>query len=119
MGSNGAEWINYEDINPIENGGIFVQQDGATSFKIIKLFFDDSIGKNVLWDMYVDVSDTWIDRNAVNEYGDLQQDAADYDTRLAIECTSYYAPDNFGCTENVFLDLEETAEYLSQYGIQV
>ncbi|MEO2202352.1 hypothetical protein ABGV42_01195 [Paenibacillus pabuli] len=119
MSSNGMGWVNYGDVNPIENGGIFVQQDGATTFKIIKLFFDDNLGKNVLWDMYVDVSDNWIDRKAVNDYGNLQQNAVDYDTRLAIECISYYAPDNFGCTENVFLELEETAEYLSPYGIQV
>lgn len=114
------EWVNYGDKNPIEHGGIFVHQENDTTFRIIKLSFVDDEEKNVLWDMYVDVSDDWITKESVMAFVGLEYNAIDYNLKLAIGCTDYYSPANFGCHEDIFLTLEESAEYLkAHYGIEV
>ena len=117
---NAIEWKNHGDVNPIEHGGIFVHQENDTTFRIIKLFFVDDEEKNVLWDMYVDISDDWINKESVMGFSGLEYNVIDYNLKLAIDCTSYYSPDNFGCHENIYLTLEESAKYLSEhYGIEV
>jgi hypothetical protein len=111
-------WTNYGDVNPIEHGGVFVMQEDGTTFRIVKLQFVDDEGKNLLTDLHVDVSDTWIEKEAVGNFADLNEASEDYNVQLAIACTDYYDPANFGCDGKfVFLTLEDSEEYLKRFGI--
>lgn len=117
MIENKTVYTNYGDINPIEHGGIFVNQESETEFRIIKLTFIDHEEKNVLWDMYVDVSDNWIEYESVENTCDVSRTD---NLQFAIACTEYYSPANFGCDEDIFLTLDESAGYLKEhYGIEV
>lgn len=113
-------WVNYGDVSPIEHGGIFVKKESETTFRIIKLQFVDDEEKNLLWDCYVDITDSWIEKESVIktccDY--ITEDKPEFNVHFAIACTDYYSPANFGCNEDIFLTLDESAEYLEvHYGI--
>lgn len=115
---NEMTWENYGDVNPIEHGGKWIHKEGETTFRIIRLEFDDHQQKNLLHDLHVDISDSWIDRDDIISYADLSEDTDYFAEDFAIACITYYSVENFGCHENIYLTLEESAEYLkTNYGI--
>jgi hypothetical protein len=65
----------------------------------------------------VDITDSWIEEEAVKEFAGISGHDEDYTVQLAIACTAYYTAANFGCHENIYLTLDESEEYLKQYGI--
>jgi hypothetical protein len=111
------DWVNYGDVNPIEHGGIFVKEENETTFRIVKLQFVDDDGKNLLLDLNVDISDSWIEKEAVMNYAGISEADEDFSVNFAIACTEFYSPGNFGCHENIYLTLEESEEHLKQYDI--
>lgn len=111
------EWVNYGDVNPIEHGGIFVKKDGDTTYRIVRNMFDHDEGKNIVYDMYVDISEDWIERESVLKFSDLKEDSDE--VWFAIACTEYYSCINFDCIDYVLVTLEDTAKYLATFGIHV
>ena len=110
-----SKYINYGDVNPIEHGGIFVLQESETSFRIVKNEFDGS-KKHYLFDLHIDISDTWIDKESVLSYIGMTE--LDFDpVQYAIGCTEYYSYLEFGGNAEVYATKKELIAAYAEYGI--
>lgn len=112
------DYINYGDVNPLEHGGIWVRQTGKNSFDILKNIPET----NELYDLLVEIDDSWIEKDAVMSYIGMTKE--DFDPlQFAIGCTEYYSPENFGniykCkTQNELIDIlfaREITENIEKY----
>lgn len=116
--NNNSAWTNYGDVNPLEHGGIFVKKDEAeNAFKgcyfIEKVDKIPDNDKFLISSLYVDVNDTWINKDEVVSCCDTPKND---ELMYAIDCTSYYNSANFG--EEIILDTEEEVkDYLQERGI--
>jgi hypothetical protein len=96
--TNTRQWYAYGDAHPlgIGNGGTWLRPTSDDSFDIIK-YYHGHDGIIRVSNLHVDTTDEWIDREAVMNYVGI--DANDYDVEwFAMDCTDYYAPENFGDT---------------------
>lgn len=106
------KWSNFGDANPVEHGGIFVKQDSDNSnaFYIIKNQpIDGEENKQYLFDLYVDTSDDWIEKESVMDYLGMTEEKFDI-IQYAIGITEYYNYLNFGSrieTDNVIEELQK------------
>lgn len=96
------EYTNYGDADFWE-GGIFAanDQDCNTAYYIVRCepYPDDNEGTCFLFGrLYVDISDSWIDRQAVMDYIGMTEDTFD-PAGFAIGCTDYYPWENFGAEQ--------------------
>lgn len=94
------EWKNYGDVNPRQHGGLWIalDEDGMsgcyyvvrwTPFSKIK-----EIGIGYMDDLYVDITDCWIDWPMVNNFSGIDMDASSIDKVIGM--VAYYDYQNFG-----------------------
>lgn len=93
------EYVNCGDVDFWESG-IYAAKDPDcdTAYYIIRCEpYPDDDGNEYFrfGDLYVDVSDSWIDREAVMDYIGMTEESFD-PVEFAIGCTDYYAWENFG-----------------------
>lgn len=88
---NGYE--NFGDVS-LEHGIILVKKDTMKDcYYILKTDYDDDSETYLLFDLYVDISDSWIDWNDVKSCCDTD---LSNDIQKAIDVVSYYSSENFG-----------------------
>lgn len=88
---NGYE--NFGDVS-LEHGIILVKKDTLEDcYYILKTNYDDDAETYLLFDLYIDISDDWIDWDDVKSYCDTDMSN---DTQKAIDAVSYYSSENFG-----------------------
>lgn len=119
-------WENYGDASPLEHGGIWVnviRSGENTELRIVKnVNLED--GKIAVYDLIVDLSDSWLELDEVMDYIGMDEDNYDM-IDLSIGCTDYYNPENFGDSgtifdnENIEDNYAELQEYLEERGIEV
>ena len=97
---------NYGDVS-LEHGFILVLQDehDTNCYRILKTDFDCDTENYMLFDLYVDITDSWIDWKDVQSYADTDLNNP---IQMAIDSTSYYASENFGC--HFILEFEKIEE---------
>lgn len=110
-------WTNYGDMRPLQHGGLFVQQEGKTTFRIIRVTPPHEIEENdyLVQDMYVDTSDSWIKHKDVARFADVSPD--DRGVYMALALIDYYSPANFGCDVDEFVPPDDIMDHLEAYGI--
>lgn len=113
------KWINYGDVDFFEYGTL-VHQESETEFRILRcLPYSDHEDMFQFADLHVDISDTWIDRAAVEKYADLNRETSS--AGYAVACTDYYSWENFGAVNYAWdwqhMTRKEIEEILTGYGI--
>jgi hypothetical protein len=112
-------WVNHGDVNPIPHGGLFVQQESETDFRIIRLTMmedGEHAGKFLIEDLFVDVTDSWQEKESVMDYADIKEEN---NLQYALALISYYSAPNFGCHDETFYTEEEAKVHLKLYGIEI
>lgn len=115
-----TEWTNYGDANPLEHGGIWVKkdEDNDTCFYIIKnQLIDGDTDKQQVLDLYVDTSDSWIEKKEVMDYIGMVDSNFDL-VQFAIGAVETYSYDNFGSKIETG-SKEETIKQLKEFGIDI
>lgn len=88
---------NYGDVNFLDYGGCLIDTEHSdTEFDVIYLQpYDDEEGIYQCAELTVDITDSWIDREAVMKFGGMAED--DFNPiHFAEDCIDYYGPENFG-----------------------
>jgi len=113
-----AQWKAYGDINPLDHGGIWVQKESESCYRIVKFYPEESEeNSSQLMDLYVDITDSWIEKDSVMSYIGMTEE--DFDPiQYAIGCTEYYSCANFGCYQpETFNTRDEVITELAKYDI--
>lgn len=90
-------YVNYGDVNFLEWGGCLVDSDHSdTEFRIIYLRpYDDEKDMYQCAEVYVDITDSWIDRKRVMDFCGMTEETFN-PIWFAIDCINYYGAENFG-----------------------
>lgn len=112
-------WKNYGDVNFFEYGTL-VSQESETEFRILRcLPYSDHEDMFQFAELFVDISDDWIDREEVERYADCNRETAPM--YYAVACTDYYRWDNFGAINYAWdwqhMTRKEIEEILKSRGI--
>jgi hypothetical protein len=103
------------DVNPIQHGGAWIQKLSEDQFRIIKIEpCQNRVDYAYLYDVDVDLSDSWIEKASVRSFCDAQDDY-----QLALGCLDYYGSVNFGQSEDIYLTHGEAVEWLKYRDIEV
>ena len=96
-------WNNHGDIN-LEHGAIFIKQDPdfSTCYNVLKNEYDHDGEQWILFDLYVDITDSWIEWDEVQSCCDTD---LSNDIQKVTDVVSYYNHLNFG-TMSTFKTLE-------------
>jgi hypothetical protein len=87
-------WENYGDANPIPHGGFWIKKIGINEYEYVELSFVDDTFEFIIDSGLVDLTDDWIDWNAVNKTCDINENTCDeWKVR---ELVWYYGHSNFG-----------------------
>jgi hypothetical protein len=122
---NNNKWENYGDVNPIPHGGFFVKADDLILFPdcyyVVTLTdMDSACGEPgfLISNAYVDLNEDWVEWEKVRDYAGLYDE--DTDPGLLVEAAvSYYGPENFGGSSEVYPDEESAREELESHGIKI
>lgn len=91
-------YINYGDVNFFELGCLVDAEHSDTEIKILYCRpYDDEEDKEdkfLFADCEVDITDSWIDKNAVMDYLGMTEKTFDA-IQFAIGCINYYGVENF------------------------
>ena len=104
-------FVNYGDVNFFEYGCL-VDIESNTEFRIMYCRpVDDSDGKYAFGDCYVDIEDSWINKEDVMSYIGMTED--DFNPiEYAIGCIEFYGMDNFDIYCEYDKDKESICEIL-------
>jgi hypothetical protein len=118
------EWKNYGDVNPIPHGGFFVKADDKILFPgcyyIVTITdMDSACGEPgfLISSAYVDLNDDWIDWDRVTDYAGIGED--NEPEWLVEAAVSYYGPENFGGSSEVYPDEDSARAELESHGIKI
>lgn len=88
-------FINYGDINFFEYGVLIDDEHNENEYRVLYCMpFDDADNLYLFAECDVDITDTWIDKNAVMSYAGMTDETFD-PALYAIDCISYYGVENF------------------------
>lgn len=110
---------NYGDVNFFEYGRL-VQKESETEYRIIVCDpYQDQEDKYQFTKALIDITDSWIDKESVMNYGDMTEENFD-PIHFALDCISYYGAQNFGIVFDVSKEtiIENLDEYLSDEDIE-
>ena len=87
---------NYGDVNFFEHGILVDSEHTDTEYNMLRCEpYSDAEDLYQFAHLCVDVSDSWLDRDAVMSYAGMEE----FDPlQFAIACTDYYPWDNFGAS---------------------
>ncbi len=105
------KYENYGDVNPTEQGGIWVKKEGKSEFSIIK----NDPERMEYYILEVNITDDWIEREKVKNFIGMKDNEFD-EVWFAIGCTDYYNYLNFG-EKYEYRDEEELKEILEKMGL--
>jgi len=88
-------WLNYGDVSLI-HGVILINKESENCFRVIKTDYDCDGEQHILYDLFVDISDSWIDWNGIKESCDT--DLSD-EYQKVVDLTWYVSFENFGSME--------------------
>ena len=108
------KWILTGDANPLTHGGYLTKKESEACYRIIVLStFDDACHPYLVTCCYVDLDDSWMDKNAVGRFCGCTADEV-----TAMDCISYYGVYEFGGSyEERFHTKKDAREQLISYGV--
>lgn len=113
------KWLNYGDVNPLDYYGIWISQENTGDYIVVKVInmYDACNGTGyLLEDCMVDITDSWIDLEAV--YSFMGIDGTD-PIMVALGIVEYYGCYQCsGSTENV-TSRKEARQYINNFGIVI
>lgn len=111
-------YINYGDVNFFENGCLVDSEHSDTEFKVLYCRpYDDAEDLYLFADCTVDITDSWIDKNAIMGYLGMTEKTFD-SIQFAIGCIDYYGVEEFSSPyEGYQFTREEIEEQLKYYMI--
>ena len=107
---------NYGDVNFLEYG-LLIEEQSENQFNFIVCRpFSDCENKYQYFDGYIDISDSWIDKESVMNYIGMEENKFDR-IQFAIGCIEYYNLENFGTVNNDYTKEEviENIKYIKDY----
>lgn len=113
-------WSFIGDVNPLDHGGMWIKQTGYTNYDMVQVVPTEE-GYTEIHDMYVEITDEWLDFPAVAAYGDYK--TSDPIEHFIASAVSYHGQVNFGSTAPIIIrnvDSENEnmiTELLAQRGI--
>lgn len=116
-------WVAYGDVNPLEHGGVWTRQDDdfINCFKVVTVDLiqdqnhdDFSAYEYQLTETYIDITDTWINWEGVNDC--MGEDIED---RKAQNVVSYYGAYHSNGTIEVITGEKNVINWLYDRGIEV
>ncbi len=123
MKRRASSWEYWGDVNPLDHGGYYYQNEGGGVYRVIEVrpdeesFYSGGSGEGVVViDMYVETNDDWIEVNKVCDYADTTKDSG-FDFVQA--CISYYGPHEFQGDIESFNSHDEAINALSKRGINI
>jgi len=105
------EWVNHGDVT-LEEGSTFIKKGGQDCYYVLKIVKDDDTGDLILYDLYVDVTDDWINWVEVELVCGPSMDGID----RVLNVVEYYSWMEFGSIEN-FKTIEELKINLLSRGV--
>ena len=106
---------NYGDVNFLEYG-LLIEEQSENQFNFIVCRpFSVCLNKYQYCDGYIDISDSWIDKESVMKFIGMEEK---FDRiQFAIGCIEYYNLENFGTVNNDYTKAEviENIEYIKDY----
>lgn len=118
-------WTNRGDANPLEHGGLWVLSDERTNGSSYKGCYyveevnlvPDMEGKYLVNSAYVDINDSWIDKDDVLS---CMGDNEVYSEEIyATDVYRYYGAYQINGEKDKIMDREEVVEYLKSHGIKL
>lgn len=109
-------FVNYGDVNFFELGILVDAEHSDTEFSILYCRpYDDEEDLYFFAECEVDVTDSWIDKNAVMDY--LGMSAENFNAvQYAIGCIEYYGAENFSSPYNGYqFTKKEIEDQLQHY----
>lgn len=111
--NNSLEFSNLGDVN-FADGGCLVAKNGENSYVVVKCdyLWDAEEPTWVLTEDYIDITDDWIDREAVEKFADCDRDTEpEFFARAVID---YYGTQSYG---EELLSAEEAEARLKSYNV--
>ena len=108
---------NYGDVDFFENGFLVDEDHAETGYQILWCRpFDDEDDLYFFADCFVDLTDDWIDREAVENF--CGYSVYDNDIRFAGACIDFYGPESFSAPYDGFaFSKDEIKQKLRRYFI--
>ena len=109
---------NYGDANFLD-GGCIIAKDGDAYRVVTCDYVYDAHDENrsyLIQECYVDINDTWIDRDAIESYADCNKDTEP--EWYAQACVSYYGGQDFGAgfySEDQLMTADEVEQYMKSH----
>lgn len=114
----GKEWQNFGDANPLQHGGTWIIKDSENCYIVVKTTPNDERENSWLYEeCYVDITDSWIDWDAVKSSCDTPNDASD--EMKALDIVSYYGCVNCGGTQEWIEGLKAIRKAINSNGIVI
>ena len=110
------KWFNYGDINPLEHGGLWIRKDTfyPTCYDFVKVDID--CDQNYMYcSGYIDISDTWINWNAINDVCGASED----DFWKVVNAIYYYGVGEFQAHYTITNSRREVRKFVNSYGIVI
>lgn len=101
-----TNYKNFGDVN-LEHGFILVTEDGKNCYRILKTDFDCNSNQYLLFNLYIDITDLWIDWKELKKCCDT--DLSD-NIQMAIDATFFYNYMEFQCYAPLKFDTIEELE---------
>lgn len=109
---------NYGDVNFLEYGLLVEEEKKNEIYKmIICRLYSDKENKYIYGSCYVDITDSWIEKNEVMDYIGMSEENFE-PIQFAIGCIEYYSLEYFGLfgndytKEEIIEDMEELKNYI-------
>lgn len=110
-----GDWSDYGDIHFLIHGGKFIREDSVDGFDIVSISLDPEDESLVyIGECYVDITDDWIDFEAVRRHSGLDQSVTG--ERLAEAIHSYYGEHELNGSCKGY-EIDQVKQELQSWGI--
>jgi len=109
-------YTNYGDVNYMDYDGCFIKKLSDTEYHIVQIENLSVYGDMTGWliaDVTIDITDTWIDKDQVIRFCDLEDNYNNDEFAYAV--VSYYGSINCGGNEIIIQGLKKAYSVLLDY----
>ena len=119
-------YINYGDINPLDYEGLWLRKTADNEYCYVRVensswYENDEIPMYTLSNGFIDTVASWIDRESVINYAQLDKNIDSNSAEYAIACLEYYGNQEFSSLleECRTTSRRVARRYINRYGIVI